>query len=42
MTFGQKLIEARKNKGLSQEQLGKMIDVDKWIISRYEQNAPLH
>lgn len=36
MTFGQKLIEARKNKGLSQEQLGKMIDIDKRIISRYE------
>ena len=36
MTFGQKLIEAIKNKGLSQEQLGKMIDVDKRIISRYE------
>jgi transcriptional regulator with XRE-family HTH domain len=36
MTFGQKLIEARKNKSLSQEQLGKMIDIDKRIISRYE------
>ncbi len=36
MTFGKKLIEARKNKGLSQEQLGKMIDIDKRIISRYE------
>lgn len=36
MTFGQKLIEARKKRGLSQEQLGKMIEVDKRIISRYE------
>jgi transcriptional regulator with XRE-family HTH domain len=36
MTFGQKLKEARKNKGLSQEQLGKIIDIDKRIISRYE------
>jgi transcriptional regulator with XRE-family HTH domain len=36
MTFGQKLIEARKSKGFSQEQLGNMIDVDKRIISRYE------
>ena len=36
MTFGQKLIEARKTKGLSQEQLGKIINIDKRIISRYE------
>jgi transcriptional regulator with XRE-family HTH domain len=36
MTFGQKLIEARKIKGFSQEQLGKMINIDKRIISRYE------
>jgi len=41
MTFGQKLIEARKSKGLSQEQLWKMIDVDKRIISRYETDKTL-
>ena len=36
MTFGQRLVNARKDKGLSQEQLGKQVDIDKRIISRYE------
>lgn len=36
MTFGQRLVKARKDKGLSQEQLGKQVDIDKRIISRYE------
>ncbi|NJM14260.1 MAG: helix-turn-helix transcriptional regulator [Bacteroidales bacterium] len=36
MTFGERLTEARKNKGVSQEQLGKMTNIDKRIISRYE------
>ncbi len=36
MTFGQKLIEARKSKGLSQEKLGELVGIDKRIISRYE------
>lgn len=38
MTFGEKLTETRKAKKLSQEELGKMINVDKRIISRYENN----
>lgn len=41
MTFGQKIIEARKSKELSQEQLGKLIDIDKRIISRYETDKTL-
>ena len=36
MTFGEKLIEARKKRGLSQEELGKLVCIDKRIISRYE------
>jgi len=38
MTFGEKLTETRKAKKLSQEELGKRINVDKRIISRYENN----
>jgi transcriptional regulator with XRE-family HTH domain len=38
MNFGEKLIEARKAKNLSQEDLGKLIGIDKRIISRYETN----
>jgi transcriptional regulator with XRE-family HTH domain len=38
MNFGEKLIEARKTKNLSQEDLGKLVGIDKRIISRYETN----
>ena len=38
MNFGEKLIEARKAKNLSQEDLGKLVSIDKRIISRYETN----
>jgi len=36
MIFGERLTEARKKKGFSQERLGELIGVDKRIISRYE------
>jgi len=36
MIFGERLTEARKKKGFSQEHLGELIGVDKRIISRYE------
>jgi transcriptional regulator with XRE-family HTH domain len=36
MDFGTKLTEARKLKKLSQEELGKILNIDKRIISRYE------
>ena len=36
MTFGEKLTEIRKNKGISQQELGKLTSIDKRIISRYE------
>lgn len=41
MTFGDKLIEARKNRELSQKKLGELVDIDKRIISRYETNKTL-
>ena len=36
MTFGDRIITARKKRGFSQEKLGEVIGVDKRIISRYE------
>lgn len=36
MTFGEKLTEIRKDRGLSQQELGKLTNIDKRIISRYE------
>ncbi len=38
MTFGEQLIDIRKKKGLSQSDLGKLVGIDKRIISRYETN----
>ncbi len=42
MDFGDKLIEIRKKRGLSQEKLGEIVDIDKRLISRYEtgKNVP--
>jgi transcriptional regulator with XRE-family HTH domain len=36
MDFGTKLTQARKDKKLSQDELGKILGIDKRIISRYE------
>jgi len=36
MNFGTKLTEVRKSKKISQGELGKLLDIDKRIISRYE------
>lgn len=36
MTFGEKLAEARKEKGLSQEELAKQIFVTRQALSRWE------
>ena len=35
-TFGQKLEELRKARGLSQEELGKLVGIQKSAISKYE------
>lgn len=39
MTFGEKLTEARKEKGLSQEELAKQIFVTRQALSRWENNT---
>lgn len=39
MTFGEKLAEARKEKGLSQEELAKQIFVTRQALSRWENNT---
>ncbi len=39
MTFGEKLSEARKEKGLSQEELAKQIFVTRQALSRWENNT---
>lgn len=36
MKFSEKLIELRKQKGLSQEDLGNMIDVSRQTVSKWE------
>ena len=36
MTFGKKIFELRKERGLSQEQLGEKINVTRQIISNWE------
>lgn len=41
MTFGERLIDARKKRKLSQEQLGELVNIDKRIISRYETDKTL-
>ncbi len=37
-TFGEKIIEIRKKRGITQQELGKSIGVDKRVISKYEKN----
>jgi len=37
-TFGDKIIEIRKSRGMTQQELGKAIGVDKRVISKYEKN----
>ena len=34
--FGQKILEIRKKRGVTQQELGKAIGVDKRVISKYE------
>ena len=41
MAFGENMIAARKKRGLSQEQLGEIVQIDKRIISRYETNKTI-
>ena len=36
MTFGERLMELRKSRGLSQESLGDMIDVTRQTVSKWE------
>ncbi len=38
MTFGERIIEVRKKRGMTQQELGKAIGVDKRVISKYEKN----
>ncbi len=38
MTFGGKIVEVRKKRGMTQQELGKIIGVDKRVISKYEKN----
>ncbi len=38
MTFGDKIIEVRKQREMTQQELGKAIGVDKRVISKYEKN----
>ena len=40
-TFGERLVEARKMRNLSQEQLGINVGIDKRLLSRYETNKTL-
>lgn len=39
MTFGQKLRELRSNKKMTQEELGKLLNVSKVSISGYENDT---
>lgn len=39
MTFGEKVKQARKNKGLTQTQLGEMIGVSRRTVTSYEADA---
>jgi transcriptional regulator with XRE-family HTH domain len=41
MAFGDKIIETRKNRGITQQELGKLIGVDKRVISKYEKNQTI-
>ena len=35
MTFGERIIEVRKKREMTQQELGKAIGVDKRVISKY-------
>lgn len=37
--FGQKILEIRRQRSITQQELGKMIGVDKRVISKYEKGA---
>lgn len=39
MNFGQKLIRLRKKQGLSQEELGRRLDVSRQTVSKWEAGA---
>ena len=41
MNFAAKLVQIRKKRGFSQEQLGELIGIDKRIISKYETSRSL-
>ena len=41
MTFGEKLAEARKEKGRSQEALAKQLFVTRQALSRWENNTSI-
>ena len=38
MTFGERLMDLRKSRGLSQEELGGMIDVTRQTVSKWERD----
>lgn len=38
MTFGERLMDLRKSRGLSQEELGSMIDVTRQTVSKWERD----
>lgn len=40
-TFGERIIEVRKLRGLTQKDLGDSIGVDKRVISKYENNQTI-
>ena len=39
--FGQKILEIRKKRGVTQQELGKTIGVDKRVISKYEKGQTI-
>jgi transcriptional regulator with XRE-family HTH domain len=41
MTFGQRIIEVRKQRGITQQQLGQAVGVDKRVISKYEKDQTI-
>lgn len=38
MTFGQNIVAVRKKRGLTQQELGERIGVDKRVVSKYEKD----
>lgn len=41
MTFGERLMKLRRERGLSQEALGDMVDVTRQTVSKWEQGVSL-